>query len=414
MLRRPGAILALLTTLNLLNYLDRYILSAVLPLIQDELHISGFIAGTLATVFLVGYFATSPLFGQLADREGVRGGRKGLMAAGVALWSAATAATGFAGGTTGLLATRAFVGVGEASYATIAPTIIDDLAPPERKGRWLSIFYVAIPVGSALGFVVGGILGKHFGWRAAFFAVGGPGVLAALACLLIAEPARRSALKHVAIVKTARALIAIRLYRRAILGYAAQTFAIGGFGYWAPTYIYRHYGVPLDKASGTFGVILVLAGGAGTAFGGWWSDRWIARAGAAGDDASMARIALRVCSIPSFLAAPLAAAAVLAPTAQGAGPVRVHLARQRGHPSRGAGRDARERDGAVDLRDPRAGRSLVTTADRVAAGRAAGHGGDDGRAGGIGSERGCLVGARDERTIGARRRSGSAVQERRR
>jgi MFS family permease len=317
MLRRPGAILALLTTLNLLNYLDRYILSAVLPLIQDELHISGFIAGTLATVFLVGYFATSPLFGQLADREGVRGGRKGLMAAGVALWSAATAATGFAGGTTGLLATRAFVGVGEASYATIAPTIIDDLAPPERKGRWLSIFYVAIPVGSALGFVVGGILGKHFGWRAAFFAVGGPGVLAALACLLIAEPARRSALKHVAIVKTARALIAIRLYRRAILGYAAQTFAIGGFGYWAPTYIYRHYGVPLDKASGTFGVILVLAGGAGTAFGGWWSDRWIARAGAAGDDASMARIALRVCSIPSFLAAPLAAAAVLAPTAQG-------------------------------------------------------------------------------------------------
>jgi MFS family permease len=175
---------------------------------------------------------------------------------------------------------------------------------------------MASPVGSALGFVIGGLLGKHFGWRAAFFAVGGPGVLAALGCLLIVEPARRAALQRVAILKTAKILGAIRLYRLSVLGYAAQTFAMGGFGYWAPTFLYRHYGLPLDKASGTFGVILVIAGGAGTAFGGWWCDHWIARAGAARDEASAARIALRVCAIPSFAAAALAATCFWAATAQ--------------------------------------------------------------------------------------------------
>jgi MFS family permease len=306
------------------------------------------------------------------------------------VWSAATAATGFAGGAPGLLATRAFVGVGEASYATIAPTIIDDLAPQARKGRWLSIFYMAIPVGSALGFVVGGLLGKHFGWRTAFFAVGVPGVLAALGCLLIAEPARRTALKHVAILKTSRALAAIRLYRRAVLGYAAQTFAMGGFGYWAPTFIYRRYGLPLDKASGTFGVILVVAGGAGTAFGGWWCDRRIARADVTGDEPAMARIALRVCAIPGFLAAPLAAACFWATTAQQffALAFACELALFVSE------RDARERDGPVDLLDPRSRGPLVAPAPRLAAGRAARRRGHDGRSGRASGERRRLVGRR--------------------
>jgi len=305
--RRPAANFALLTALNLLNYLDRFVLSAVLPLVQDELGINGFVAGSLATVFLVGYFATSPFFGLLADRGGESGARKKLMAAGVAVWSAATAATGLSAGAAALIASRAVVGVGEASYATIAPTIIDDMAAPEKKGRWLSIFYLAIPVGSALGFVIGGIVGKHFGWRAAFFAVGIPGVLAAALCLTVVEPVAHAVRERLALAKTARTLAAILLYRRGVLGYAAQTFAMGGFGYWAPTFLYRRYGLPLDKASGTFGVILVLAGGAGTVLGGAWTDRGIKRAKAAGDDGASARVALRVCAVSSMLAAPLAA-----------------------------------------------------------------------------------------------------------
>ena len=175
MIRKPAAILALLTGLNLLNYLDRLVLSAVLPKVQESLGLSNFVGGSLATVFLIGYFVTSPIFGQLADR----GARKGIIAAGVAVWSIATFASGLATTALALVLGRAMVGVGEASYATLAPTIIDDMSPPDRKGRWLSVFYVAIPVGSALGYLTGGFVEKHHGWRAAFFVAGGPGILLA-------------------------------------------------------------------------------------------------------------------------------------------------------------------------------------------------------------------------------------------
>ena len=147
MLRRPAAILALLTGLNLLNYLDRLVVSAVLPRIQTEFSLSNFQGGLLATVFLVGYFLTSPIFGALGDRVP----RKGLIAIGVGVWSAATIASGFATGLWSLLAARVMVGVGEASYATLAPTIIDDLTAPDKKGRALAVFYIAAPVGGALG-----------------------------------------------------------------------------------------------------------------------------------------------------------------------------------------------------------------------------------------------------------------------
>jgi hypothetical protein len=109
-------------------------------------------------------------------------------------------------------------------------------------------------------------------------------------------------------------LAAVRLYRRGVLGYAAQTFAIGGFGYWAPTFLFRRYDLPLDKGSATFGAVLVVAGGLGTALGGWLTDRRIARAGATGDDEASARIALRLCAWTSVLGAPLAAACFWAPT----------------------------------------------------------------------------------------------------
>ena len=175
-IRRPTLVLALLTALNLLNYLDRFVLSAVLPKVQDDLHLSNFVGGSLATVFLIGYFATSPVFGQLADRAGA-GGRARLLAAGIAVWSAATVASGLVAGTASLVAARALVGVGEASYATIAPTLLDDLAPAERKGRWMAIFYSATPIGSALGYIVGGRVESATGsWRAAFFVAGVPGI----------------------------------------------------------------------------------------------------------------------------------------------------------------------------------------------------------------------------------------------
>ena len=189
MLRNPKVILGLLTALNLLNYLDRYVLSAVLKPLQEDLQLTNATAGSLATVFLLGFFVTSPVFGYLSDRSGAMG-RKALIVVGVGVWCMATIATGLARGPATLIAARVVVGVGEASYVTIAPTLIDEIAPPEQKSRWLAIFYTAIPVGSALGYLTGGaVQSATHSWRQAFFVAGVPGLALGLLCLLIQQPA---------------------------------------------------------------------------------------------------------------------------------------------------------------------------------------------------------------------------------
>jgi MFS family permease len=314
MIRRPGAILALLTGLNLVNYLDRLVVSAVLPKIQEELHLSNFEGGLLATVFLVGYFLTSPIFGSLGDRLP----RKGLIAAGVLVWSVATMASGVASGLWSLLAARAMVGVGEASYATLAPTIIDDVAAPEKKGRALAVFYSAMPIGAALGYLVGGFVESRWGWRSAFFVAGGPGVLLALLCLVIAEPERSLAKEKANIARDVRALLKRDLYRQGVLGYCAYTAAIGAFSYWAPKFIYARYELPLKVANFRFGLITVVAGAIATILGGRWADRTANATGVNTDtpEGARARVKalLRICSLGSAIGAPVALACFLAPS----------------------------------------------------------------------------------------------------
>jgi MFS family permease len=310
-IKNPKAILALLTALNLLNYLDRYVLSAVLKPLQDELQLSNFVGGSLATVFLLGFFVTSPLFGHWADRSGVRG-RRALIVLGVLVWSLATVATGLATSTWTLLAARAVVGVGEASYVTIAPTIIDEVAPPSKKGSWLAIFYTAIPVGSALGYLTGGAV-EHatHSWRQAFFVAGGPGIVLGFLCLLIHEPARRAVVERTNLLHTARTLLRIPLYRNVVLGQCAYTFAIGGFGYWAPKYLTARYGMETGHASFVFGLVTVAGGAIGTLVGGRLGDR--ATRGRT-EDGSIARGNLSVCAVATGLGAALAAGAVGATT----------------------------------------------------------------------------------------------------
>jgi MFS family permease len=329
----PRIILALLTGLNFLNYLDRLVVAAVLPAMQHELAFSNFVAGMLATVFLIGYFVTSPAFGLLGDRRE----RKWLIALGVAVWSAATFASGLARGTGELIAARAFVGVGEASYATLAPTIIDDLAPPERRGRWLAIFYSAIPIGSALGYLSGGVIERLAGWRVAFFTAGGPGLLLAVTCLFIVEPVRAASREKASPLAAFGTLVASPLYMRGVLGYCAFTFALGGFSFWAPTFLARRYELSLLTANTVFGLITVITGFAGTALGGWLADRAAQpppvppaiESPAAGvyraatlrhlDEAGRERWAvlgyLRVCSIATLIATPIAALCFASPTA---------------------------------------------------------------------------------------------------
>ncbi len=311
MIRRPLFVLALLTALNLFNYLDRLVLSAVLPRIEDQFTLSHGASGLLGTIFLIGYFATSPIFGALADR----GRRKGLLAIGIGVWSLATIASGLSRSFAELALARALVGVGEASYATIAPTLIDDLAPHERKGSWLAIFYAAMPIGAALGYLTGGSVDKVYGWRAAFFVAGAPGVALALLCLLLVEPERTFSKKRLSVTHSWQALASSRLYVRGVLGYAMFTFAVGGFAFWVPAYLFRNYGLNLADANKGVGLITVLGGAAGTTLGGIWADR-ATRGLPANDHEGRARAFLRVCAIGSAVAAPLALCAIEAPTSK--------------------------------------------------------------------------------------------------
>jgi hypothetical protein len=179
--------LAILAFINLFSYLDRYVVSGVLESLKhSDLGLTDTNLGSLMSGFLVVYTLLAPVFGALGDRRS----RPRLIALGVACWSFATALSGFAVNYLTLFAARAAVGVGEAAYVTIAPSLLSDYFPVRQRGRIMAIFFCAIPVGSALGYVVGGLVDKHYGWRAAFFVAGVPGLLLAALCLLLRDPPR--------------------------------------------------------------------------------------------------------------------------------------------------------------------------------------------------------------------------------
>ena len=272
----PTWTLAILTGLNLFNYLDRYVLSAVLPSLQSNLHIDDGHAGRIVTAFMIGYFVTSPFFGYLGDRFS----RKWLIAVGIFIWSLGTVLTGFAHTFAVLLAFRVLVGVGEASYATISPSLISDNFEPKRRNNALTIFYVAIPVGAALGNIIGGQIAAHYSWRHAFIWAGAPGLLLALIMLPFAEPQRGQAEGLAAecnrkpTVKDIFNLFRIPKYLLVVLGYTAYTFALGAFGTWGPTFLVRVHNVAIEKAGTFFGLVLVVSGLVGTLVGGFAATAW--------------------------------------------------------------------------------------------------------------------------------------------
>jgi MFS family permease len=277
--------LAVLAFINLFSYLDRYVVSGVLESLKhSDLGLSDTNLGSLMSGFLVVYTLLAPVFGALGDRRS----RPRLIALGVACWSFATALSGFAVNYLTLFAARAAVGVGEAAYVTIAPSLLSDYFPVRQRGRVMAIFFCAIPVGSALGYVVGGLVDKHYGWRAAFFVAGTPGLLLAALCLLLRDPPRgiqdRAEAQTQAAPGASRSnisretwltygrLLRNKPYALTVLGYAAYTFAIGGLAYWMPAFLERARGIPRSEATVSFGTIVVITGFVGTFVGGWMGD----------------------------------------------------------------------------------------------------------------------------------------------
>lgn len=296
--RGPGFVLAILTFINLFNYIDRWVLAAVVEPIKHSLGLTDTELGLIGAGFIVVYSLTSPVFGRLGDRRA----RPPLIAIGVAIWSLATGIAGFARGFWSLFLARSTVGVGEAAYGTIAPALLADQFPLERRGRIMSVFFAAIPVGSALGYVLGGLADQYFGWRAAFWLVGFPGVALALLVLLIKDPPRGQHDVHAprasghSMKAAYRDLFHNRPYILAVLGYAAYTFALGGLGFWMPAFLERARGMPRSDATVTFGAIVIVTGFVGTFAGGWLGDKLLSRT---------RQSYLWVSGIATLLAAPL-------------------------------------------------------------------------------------------------------------
>jgi len=266
-------VLALLLGVNLLNYIDRQVLYAVFPLIQRDFALSDTALGLLGSAFMVTYMVSAPLFGWLGDRWS----RSRLAAAGLGVWSVATAAAGLAPTYGALFAARTTVGIGEASFGTVSPGLLAEFFDRERRGRTLSLFYLAIPVGSALGYLLGGGIGQQWGWHAAFLMVGLPGLLLVLPVWLIRTPPRSPAAtpehnsasgRH-----SYRSLLRNRSYIANTLAMAAMTFALGGLAQWLPTFLYREHGLSVATGNTLFGGLTVVTGICGTLAGGWLGDR---------------------------------------------------------------------------------------------------------------------------------------------
>ena len=285
--RLPGArrALALLLCINLFNYIDRYILAAMEPKIREAFFAPGdpdamAKTGALATAFLVSYMVMAPLFGWVADRSS----RWLLAGIGVAVWSLASGASGLAGSFGILLLTRVFVGVGEAGYGPAAPTLIADYFPQSVRGRVLSFFYLAIPVGSALGFVFGGVVGSALGWRWPFYLVTIPGLLLAGLCYgmkeprkLLAQSGRETQPAGLPFWKGIAGLLRNRSYLSNTAAMTALTFAIGGLSFWVPSSIHESRRQPdLGQINTIFGAITVVGGLFATVSGGLLAD-WVKR-----------------------------------------------------------------------------------------------------------------------------------------
>jgi MFS family permease len=292
--------LGVLTLINLFNYLDRYVPAALVEsLRRSELHVTDTESGFLMSGFIVVYMLTSPLFGLLGDR----GRRPRIVAAGIALWSLATGLAGLARSFAALVVARSAVGVGEAAYVTISPAMLADSFPRGERGRVFAIFNAATPIGAAAGYILGGLVASHFGWRAAFFVAGFPGLLLAVLMWRLHDPPRGASdtpkageavgagheagdagdagdagHEHPASLAAVYAELARnRPFVLIVLGYAAYTFALGALAYWMPAFLERVRGVPSSQATVQFGIIVVATGFAGTFAGGWLGDMLLRR-----------------------------------------------------------------------------------------------------------------------------------------
>ncbi|HEY0752619.1 MAG TPA: MFS transporter [Ktedonobacteraceae bacterium] len=279
-----------LLVVNILNYADRYVLSAVLPKIRSDLGLTPLQEGLLGSSFLLVYaIATLPL-GVWADRSV----RKNIVSACVAIWSIATVFVGLARNFTQIFFMRSVLGIGEAGYAPSSLSLLGDYFSKEHRGRVLSYWSMGTLLGAAFGFTLGGLVADAFGWRWAFYIVGLPGLLCAFLAWRMTEPARgafetldeKSAVEttayesetygHGSIGKdfwgTVKKLRAIPTYWVLVGALIFSFFTIGGTSFWLPSYIVEDFHMSVGRSGLLSGLVLVTSGLVGTVVGGWLAD----------------------------------------------------------------------------------------------------------------------------------------------
>jgi len=265
--------LVLLTALNFVNYIDRYILPGVQEQVKAEFHLTDGQIGSLTLWFMLAYMLTSPITGWLGDRFP----RKPMIVLAALFWSGVNFLTATVHTYSALNLRHAALGIGEASFGIFAPSMLADFYPPAQRNRVLTVFNIAIPVGAALGYLLGGTVGEHYGWRMSFIVSAIPGALIALLiALFLREHARGASSEANAHLKQGTVLSLLRnpAYLTNILGYAAVTFSLGGISWWMPSFLQRMDGRSQSSAAFLMGAITVVAGLGGTIVGGTVAQKW--------------------------------------------------------------------------------------------------------------------------------------------
>ena len=271
--RYVRSFLLLLFAVNLLNYIDRLAITGLLDPIRKDFGATDAQMGLVGLAFTFTYAILPPIFGWLGDRNP----RNIVIAISCAFWSFATAITGAVRSVTQLIITRGAVGVGEASYMANAPNLIADLVPAARRGSAMAFFYIASPVGAALGVMVAGVLANAWGWRAACWIVGIPGLITAFVVWRYREPVRGGTdnagpVSAPPVRAALREMAANRAFILLVIAYTGQLFLQNAVEYWLPTIIQRDKAIPLLEANTLYGWVLLPAGILGPLAGSFFAD----------------------------------------------------------------------------------------------------------------------------------------------
>ncbi|HMQ80876.1 MAG TPA: MFS transporter [Ignavibacteria bacterium] len=264
----PSKILLVLTLIEFINYFDRQVVFPLFSFLKTDFGLSDFELGLIGTVFMIIHASFSVPLGILADKWV----RKNIIAMGVAIWSVATFITGLVQNFTQLLFTRAAVGIGEASYAPAATSLIADNFPLEKRARASSIFHLGMFFGGTLGMILAGVLGSKLGWRACFFIVAIPGIILALTSLRIKEVKHEH--KNTSEVNRTNILQLFKnpAYILTLLSGIMLTFTSSAIISWMTQFFIRFHNYSVDQASITIGLAVIIGGPIGIYSGGYFSD----------------------------------------------------------------------------------------------------------------------------------------------